>query len=247
MSEVNQSEQIANSTEYKVWAVDNVVYGPVDYPTLSKWISDERVTQTTWIYHSGHDTWHKASHYAELKTVFEKLAAATSEMSTETAVFSKAGGIKTGALRRLKILASLDESQLERIKHYMTHQVVKQFSVIVKQGDPGDAMFMILDGETRVRFMVGGKETILATLSVGDFFGELCLFDHGPRSADVVANVDTELLRMTAASFQQLLVEEPELAAPFLSAVCKTLAARMRASNKRLRDVLVIRDYPNYA
>jgi CRP-like cAMP-binding protein len=44
---------------------------------------------------------------------------------------------------------------------------------------------MILQGELRVRVMIGQKETILTTLGPGDFFGDISLFDHGPRSADV--------------------------------------------------------------
>ena len=48
-------------------------------------------------------------------------------------------------------------------------------------------MYVILEGELSVRMNVGGLETQLATLAVGDFFGDFALFDHGPRSASVVA------------------------------------------------------------
>ena len=99
-------------------------------------------------------------------------------------------------------------------------------------------MYLILDGELRVRMMLGGKETILTTLGIGEFFGEISLFDHGPRSADVVANKDSTLLKISAAAFENLTQQAPELAAPFLIAVGKTLAARIRADNKRFGDSL---------
>jgi CRP-like cAMP-binding protein len=97
-------------------------------------------------------------------------------------------------------------------------------------------MYLVLEGELRVRMMVAGKETILVTLSAGEFFGEISLFDHGPRSADVVANQDSLLLKITATAFEKLRSEAPDLAAPFLYAIAKTLTARIRADNKRYRD-----------
>ena len=64
------------------------------------------------------------------------------------------------------------------------------------------------------------------------------MFDHGPRSADVIANQDSTLLKISSAAFEKLIREAPELAAPFLFAVGKTLAARIRADNKRFGDSL---------
>jgi CRP-like cAMP-binding protein len=97
-------------------------------------------------------------------------------------------------------------------------------------------MYLVLEGELRVRLMVGGKETLLVTLSPGEFFGEISLFDQGPRSADVVANTDSLLLKISSASFEKLLNDAPNLAAPFLFAMSKTLTSRIRADNKRYRD-----------
>jgi CRP-like cAMP-binding protein len=113
----------------------------------------------------------------------------------------------------------------------------KQFSVVVRQDEPGDAMYLVLAGELRARTLIGGRETTLMTFSTGDFFGEMALFDQGPRSADVVANVDSALLRLSAASFQRLTREAPSLATPFLQATSRTLAARIRADNQRLTRV----------
>ena len=97
-------------------------------------------------------------------------------------------------------------------------------------------MYFILDGELRVRINLMGKESILATLGAGDFFGDVSLFDHGPRSADVVANTDSTVVRVSAAGFDTLAKEAPEIATPFLRAVGRTLSARIRTDNKRFGD-----------
>ena len=119
---------------------------------------------------------------------------------------------------------------------FMEVEKVPQWAVIVKQGDCGDAMYLILQGELRVRIDVAGKETILTTLGIGDFFGDISLFDQGPRSADVVANVDSTLLKVSSSAIDQLAKEAPEIATPFLLAIGKTLTARIRADNKRYGD-----------
>jgi len=109
--------------------------------------------------------------------------------------------------------------------------------VVFRQGDAGDAMYLVMAGELRARTMMSERETILATFSTGDFFGDMALFDNGPRSADVVANVDSALLKISAANFNRLTREAPALATPFLQATARTLSARIRADNKRFSRV----------
>ena len=86
--------------------------------------------------------------------------------------------------------------------------------------------------------MIAQKETTLTTLAAGEFFGEMTLFDQGPRSADVVANNDSTLLKISHSAFTKLISDAPDLATPFLLGVCRTLTARMRADNKRYRDTI---------
>ena len=221
---------------YKIWGIDDVIYGPVELPVLIGWVKEERVTNDTWIYAEARDAWQKASQMAELQMFFRGNAPHKHASVCDTELIAQAPTLKPGALRRIKIFAGLSDEQLSRFVHYMEVKEVKQFAEIVRQGDPGDAMYLILQGELRVRMMIGGKESILAILGAGDFFGEISLFDHGPRSADVVANEPAILLRISAGAFQKVINEAPELAAPFLHAMGKTLTGRIRADNKRYRD-----------
>ncbi len=227
----------AGGEGFKIWAVDNQVYGPVELPVLVGWIKEERVTAGTWIFSDRDEAWQKAAKVPELQMFFRKNDAPESGAAPVAGAAGKPpSAIKPGSLRRVKIFADMSDEQLERFIQFMEVVPVRQWSELVKQGEIGDAMFLVLEGELRVRLMIGGKETALVTLSPGEFFGEISLFDHGPRSADVVANNDSVLLKISAASFEKMLAEAPELAAPFLFAMSKTLTARIRADNKRYRD-----------
>ncbi len=215
---------------YTIWGLDQAPYGPVELPTLVSWVKDERVIADTWVFVHEHNQWEKASRVMELQMFFR------ARQPLPGAAAAPSGTLTPGALRRIKILGSLTDDQLVRLMQAMKLQQVPQWTQLVKQGDHGDAMYLVLGGELRVRLLVGDKETILTTLGVGEFFGEISLFDQGPRSADVIANSESLLLRISADDFAQLVVDAPEVAAPFLLAVAKTLTARIRADNKRYRD-----------
>ena len=224
---------IGTATDYVVWGIDKTAYGPVELPTLVSWVKDERVTADTWVYAAKTSSWQKAADIPELQMFFHPKSRG---MASGTASLMAPTGLDPRALRRVKILASMTDEQLERFAQFIEVEKVPQWSVIVKQGEHGDTMYFILEGELRVRMSVMGKETILATLSIGEFFGDISLFDQGPRSADVVANTDSLVAKISAAAFDKLAKEAPETATPFLQAVGRTLTARIRADNKRYGD-----------
>ena len=95
--------------DFKIWAVDNQVYGPVELPVLVGWVKEERVTADTWIFSERDDAWQKAAKVPELQMFFrpKPAGAGTGGDSTEA-------GLKPGVLRRVKILANLDDPQLVR-------------------------------------------------------------------------------------------------------------------------------------
>jgi CRP-like cAMP-binding protein len=222
------SQEFGNT--YFIWGVDDSAYGPVELPVLIDWIHDERVVPETWVYSRGSGNWLRASEMPELKSNFDLKLTAVPESTSRV-------GIKPGSLRRIKILADLNDAQLAHLAEYMELQEVRQWSVLFSQGDSSDSMFLLLAGEMRARTVVNGRETILATFGPGDFFGDMALFDHGPRSADVVANVDSTLLKISSVSFARLTREAPALATPFLQATARTLSARIRADNKKLSRI----------
>ena len=149
---------------------------------------------------------------------------------------SSTRGPATTALRGVRLFAGLEDAQLESLLRYLEPVQIPQFSHLVRQGEHGDAMFLILEGELRALSIVEGKEMTLATMLAGDCFGEISLLDQGPRSADVIANRDTKLMRLSSAAFEKLVREAPALAVPLLLALSRAVVERVRRSTKRYED-----------
>lgn len=210
-------------SDYIIWGIDDSPYGPIDLPTLVNWVQDERVLANSWVFSRRDSAWLRAADITELKMFFGKKSGRSTSGS----------GVTPGALRRIKILADLNDAQLSHLSDFLEVQQVSQLATVVRQGEPGDAMYLILEGELRARVMVSDLETTLATFGAGEFFGDMALFDHGPRSADVVANTESTLLKISSIAFARMAKEAPALATPFLQATSRTLASRIRADNKR--------------
>jgi CRP-like cAMP-binding protein len=94
---------------------------------------------------------------------------------------------------------------------------------IIQQGEHGDHMFLIVDGEV----LIQRGEMRLKTLGPKDFFGEMSIIDGEPRSASATAVTDCLLLRIDKEDFQEL-----------LSTYNSATVSVVRALNQRLRDVL---------
>lgn len=216
--------------EFFIWGIDDAPYGPVELPVLVNWIKDERVAADTWIFARNAGTWQRAGDIAEIRNCFGQNSAPSSSANSRA-------GITPGSLRRIKILADMNDAQLAHLADFLEKQRIPQWTEVFRQGEAGDAMYLVLEGELRARVKVGEHEMILATFGPGEFFGDMALFDHGPRSADLVANVDSTVLKMSVVAFDRLTREAPALATPFLQATARTLSARIRADNKRLDRV----------
>lgn len=235
MSQQNNESPV----QYRVWGADNAAYGPVELPTLVSWLRDDRVNASTWIHLDHEGRWAKANSLPELSLFFTKKAgddADPATISTETNTTAHAAGLKPGALRRIRVFAGMDDKQLQTFLYYLDLVQVRQFALVVRKGDTGDSMFMVLEGELRALTRVDGKETTLGTIGVGEFFGEVSLLDQAPRSADVAANTDATLLRITAGGLERMVREAPSLVAPFSMAIGRTVAGRLRQLTKRFED-----------
>jgi hypothetical protein len=204
---------------YRVWGADNVAYGPFELPTLVTWVKQRRVTAESWVFVQDDRRWMKAVDLTELKMFFDT--------KTPEHAAPSGGVVKPENLRRIKLFADLYLAQLESVLHYLEAVRVAKFSRLFSQGDQGDAMYFILEGELRAALTVDGKETTLATLHVGDFFGEVALLSEGPRAADILANEDSVLLKLPAKAFETIISEAPALATPFLLAISRSIAARL--------------------
>ena len=102
-------------------------------------------------------------------------------------------------------------------------------------GDPGSTLHIIRSGRLNVLLESQGAEPlILASLGPGEFFGELALFDQGPRSATVVATEDAETFSLGRADILEIVNRYPEVALAFLASI----SARLRTADNRLDNFL---------
>ncbi len=83
---------------------------------------------------------------------------------------------------------------------------------IIRQGDPGDAFYLIATGKVSVHVKKGFHSSKVAELLPDDFFGEMALISNDPRSATVVAEDVTELFILQRADFDRILMKNPTIA-----------------------------------
>ena len=110
---------------------------------------------------------------------------------------------------------------------------------IINAGDVGHCMYVILRGNVSVTVKRGAREIELASLSAGDFFGEVALVDDGPRSANVTATDPCELLCITRTTLGVLAGLQPAAAIQLLAAIGRSLVARLRKGNQKYIDLLL--------
>jgi CRP/FNR family transcriptional regulator, cyclic AMP receptor protein len=129
------------------------------------------------------------------------------------------------ALERTPLFAGLDRGHLEDVLAVGRRVSFEAGQAIVERGDPGDAMYIVLDGVAEVD--VGGR---FHRLERGDFFGEMAVLAGKPREATVKAAEPVVALRIAADDFQAFLATNPEIAVGML----KSLVERLREVQDRL-------------
>jgi|TARA_B100001971_G_scaffold199583_1_gene210293 hypothetical protein len=223
---------------YKVWAADDVVYGPIDFPLLSQWVREARLTRQNWIFSEQSESWSRAADLPELGLFFKQ----ADELVEPGAISDPLiPGVPVGTLQEVDIFKGMTDQQRGRFAQCMEVQKFEKFEILVNEGEPGvSALYIILEGNVRVRKMIGGKENILTTLTPGEVFGEISLFERGKRSADIVANSSGVLLRIDSEVFDRMVEKQPEVATPFLMAIAHKMAARMRADNERHKKDMIL-------
>jgi CRP/FNR family transcriptional regulator, cyclic AMP receptor protein len=117
--------------------------------------------------------------------------------------------------RHLKRLANLSE-----VSDFMADHT------IVREGDPGDAFYVVLAGQAKV--ITNGK--VVNRVRPGDHFGEISLLDGGPRSATVTPETPMTLLILTRQNFRKALKDDPDIARRLL----ESLARQVRRTTRTL-------------
>lgn len=144
------------------------------------------------------------------------------------------------SLKKAPLFAALDEEASAALRSSMNEVRVARGQKLFDEGDPGDRLYVITEGKIKLgRTSPDGRENLLAILGIGEMFGELSLFDPGPRTATATAVTDSALIGLGHHDLQPWLTGRPEVAAQLLGA----LARRLRRTNEAMAD-LVFSDVP---
>ena len=100
---------------------------------------------------------------------------------------------------------------------------------VIQRGEESDgSMYLVLSGGLRASVTESGRERVLSRMHPGDLFGEVALIDTKPRSADVIAENDTEILRLSSADLERLRSRFPSTGAKLFRNLARILGQRVR-------------------
>ncbi len=141
-------------------------------------------------------------------------------------------------LREIDLFGRRKQETLTELEAIMDHRSFKAGERIFSQGDTGDELFLIRRGSVRIMLPVDDKQNHhLSTFGRGDFFGEMSFIDHNTRSADAMAEVDTELFVLSRTKFDVLTAAHRKLAINLFEGLARVLALRLRYTNVELRTL----------
>jgi CRP-like cAMP-binding protein len=143
----------------------------------------------------------------------------------------------TTVLKSVSIFADLDSAALAELEPLLVAKKFARDSLIVSQEEPGDAMFIVRSGRVKV-VLYGdtGREIILSLLKSGDFFGEMSLLDDQPRSANVIALEESEVLVLHRHAFKRYLIAHPDVAFALLA----ELSRRLRRADEIIGNLALL-------
>jgi CRP/FNR family cyclic AMP-dependent transcriptional regulator len=137
-------------------------------------------------------------------------------------------------LRSLPLFADLGPRELEALAGMVTYRQVPKGGFIVTQNDRGGCMYLLVSGRVKVSLASpDGKELALNYLEAPAHFGEMSLVDAEPRSADVIAVTDVEILGLESRDLAAAIQIQPRLALSLIG----TLSRRLRHMITRLEDL----------
>ena len=143
-------------------------------------------------------------------------------------------------VRRAPLFTALDEAAAVSLRASMDSVKIAKGSILFKEGDEGEHLYVIIDGKLKLGTSSGdGRENLLSILGPGEMFGELSLFDPGPRTSTATAVTDAKLLSLGHEKVIPWLKQNPEVSLQLLT----RLSQRLRRTNEAVGD-LVFSDVP---
>ena len=141
-------------------------------------------------------------------------------------------------LKGVPILAKIEPAKLKLIAFTSERLNYNEGQELCHQGDPGDAMYVILAGVAEVLIeSKGGGQIRVAEMTKNDFFGETAILCDQPRNATIKATTPLSTLKISKDMFYRLVAEFPQMAVEIM----RELAHRVDDTNKKLQEATASR------
>lgn len=141
-------------------------------------------------------------------------------------------------VKTVRLFREFNQPELLALTGQLRERKLRKGQVLFREGDQGEEMFLVRDGTILVSKAVTGKvEQVLARFGPGDFFGEMSLFDHSPRSATIQAETEALLLALNRENVNRLIEINPRAAAAFFHSLVQVFIARLRDSGELVAEI----------
>ncbi len=138
-------------------------------------------------------------------------------------------------LGKIPIFRGLNEDILKSLEVLLEKEVHPADTMIIKEGEPGESMYILVEGKVRItKNAPGGQEVLITVFEGGTYFGELALIDHRPRSANVITDTEAVVMRLRKHVFDQMLEKDREFAALFYKNCLEETIVRIRETANNL-------------
>lgn len=152
--------------------------------------------------------------------------------------------IDVATLRTISIFAELTAEELRELSQICSVRSFEKDNVIFLEKEQAQYLYIVLKGKVKITIQgEDGKEVILSWLPEGDFFGEMSLLDEEPRSANVVAAEEVDLLQLPRDVFLRILKQNPN----FMQRIFTTLSLRVRKANHQIASLALLDVYGRVA
>ncbi|MBI3804939.1 MAG: cyclic nucleotide-binding domain-containing protein [Nitrospirae bacterium] len=111
----------------------------------------------------------------------------------------------------IPLFANLTAEEFSQVIEKTTARSYPPGALIVREGEKGDSIYIVVKGRVKVVTRIAGQETALGVLNENDFFGEVAFLTGRPRTADVIALLETDLLELSGEALKALLVRFPHI------------------------------------
>ena len=140
-------------------------------------------------------------------------------------------------LRRAGLFQGVDADAVEALSGDFEFFEAPRGTVLFTEGEPGESLYIVLSGKVKLgRRSSDGRENLVAVMGPSDQFGELSLFDPGPRTATATVVTDARLARLPKAAMQKWVEDRPQIAIQLL----RVVARRLRRTNTMLADLIFV-------